>query len=70
MRAHREVRHLGLRVALFVIGAGVGFAGMWADLGWLVDVAIVVLMIGFALRFLPHDRSEGEASHGDPHPGH
>lgn len=50
---NRPVRHLEWRVRILGVGAALGLAGMFLDVGWLVNVAIGVLLVGFALRFLP-----------------
>jgi multisubunit Na+/H+ antiporter MnhF subunit len=33
-------------------GAIVALIGIWADANWLVNVAIVLLLVGFLLRFV------------------
>ncbi len=49
--------NLEWRVRLFGAGAILGVVGMWADQGWLVNVAIAVLLLAFLLRFRA-DRDE------------
>ena len=41
------------KVRLFVIGAGLAVGGMVMDLDWLILIAIVFLLGGFLVRFLP-----------------
>ena len=41
------------KVRLFAIGAGLALGGVILDWGWLIPAAIIVLVAGFALRFLP-----------------
>lgn len=48
------------RTVAFALGAGLGLAGMALDIAWLINAAIVVLIVAFALRFAGRD--EGEAS--------
>ncbi|CAN5761238.1 hypothetical protein BH23GEM9_BH23GEM9_36660 [soil metagenome] len=43
---------LGHRMLVFVLGAVVGAAGIATDRQWLIYVAIGILVIGLALRFL------------------
>lgn len=66
MKAHEHVRHLEWRVRLFGAGAILAVVGMAADAEWLVNVAIVVLVVGFSLRFVPERGGEGdEADDGE-----
>jgi len=41
------------KVRLFAIGAGLALGGVILEWGWLIPAAIIVLVAGFALRFLP-----------------
>jgi hypothetical protein len=43
--------YLEWRVRLLGAGAILALAGIWADVGWLVNVAIAFLFAGFLLRF-------------------
>jgi hypothetical protein len=43
--------YLEWRVRLLGAGAILALAGIWADVGWLVNVAIAFLFVGFLLRF-------------------
>ena len=73
----RPVRFLEWRVRLFGAGAILAVAGMAAEMGWLIWIAIVVLLVGFLLRFVPvPDESEPAGRSGtlgeadpDPHSG-
>jgi hypothetical protein len=56
---HRPVRHLEWRVRLLGVGAVIGLAGIYFDASWMVNVAIGILVVSFALRFTP-DRGEGD----------
>jgi hypothetical protein len=49
---------------LFAVGAVLGFAGMITERSWLVNVGIVVLVIGVALRFL--GRRDAAVDENDP----
>jgi hypothetical protein len=46
-------RHLEWRLRLFTIGALLGVGGMIMDERWLVWLAMAVLAVAFAVRFLP-----------------
>lgn len=46
------------KVRLFVIGAVLAVVGMATEIQWLVGVAIVILLGGFLVRFLPGGRGE------------
>ncbi len=43
--------YLEWRVRLMGAGAIVALIGFWAEANWLVNVAIVLLFVGFMLRF-------------------
>lgn len=61
-RRRRAGEYLEWKVRIFAVAAVLGLAGIAVDNRWMTGAAIVVLMGGFALRFLP-DRSgsvEGE----------
>lgn len=46
---------LNFKVGVFVAGAALAAAGIYFDSRWLIWVAIAVLLLGFAVRFI--DRS-------------
>ena len=48
-RTQPTMRHLEARIALFGAGAILAMVGIWAQQGWLINVAIAVLLIGFML---------------------
>lgn len=58
-RPDRPVRYLEWRVRLFGAGALLGVVGIATDTGWMIWLAIVVLVAGFLLRFLPA-KEEGQ----------
>ena len=71
MRLRRDAGGRGAflewRVRLMGAGAIVALVGIWADADWLVNAAIVLLFVGFLLRFVgtpgldPHlDGDDGE----------
>ncbi len=48
------------KAILFAIGAGFGLAAMVTNHDWLIWVAVPVLAVGVALRWLPRDGEDGE----------
>lgn len=52
-RSKRAGRYLEWKVRIFVVAATLALGGMYLDEPWLVGVAIVVLVAGMALRFVP-----------------
>lgn len=65
--------HLELKVGIFFAGAAVALVGIALDSRVVVGLATLILLAGFALRFLPaggekeaeDDESSGSSSHGD-----
>ena len=45
------------RIATFFLGAVLGLAGIFLNISWLVTVALVVLLLGVALRMAPAEDS-------------
>ncbi len=52
-RSKRAGRHLEWKIAVFAVGATLAMGGIYLDQRWLVGIAIVVLVGGMAMRFLP-----------------
>ncbi len=48
------------RIAAFFLGAALGLAGIFLNMSWLVIVALVVLLVGVALRMTPARDSGSE----------
>ncbi len=48
------------RIAAFFFGAVLGLAGIFLNISWLVAVALVVLLVGVALRMAPARDSGSE----------
>lgn len=48
------------KVFVFLIGGALGVIGMTAHIDWLVTVAVAVLAVGVAMRFLGRDPSTAE----------
>jgi hypothetical protein len=59
------VRHLEWRVRVFGVGAVLALAGIYLRLDWLVNVALVVLVTGFLLRFLPDEDDDDDGLDDD-----
>lgn len=56
--------HVHRKVHLFFFGAALAFVGIALDVAWVVGVGIAVLMVGFALRFLPSRPSPDDSPPG------
>ena len=63
-RTRPSPAHLEWRVRLFGAGAILALVGIWFEARWLINIAIGVLLIGLALRFLP-DRRAGPPAGDD-----
>lgn len=59
---NRPVRHLEWRVRLLGVGAILALAGIYFDSGWMVNVALAVLLTSFLLRFKPEKGGEEESA--------
>lgn len=61
-RSRRETPdpYVGLKMLLFALGAALALAGMLLARTWLVVTAMVVLVVAFAVRFLPARAGRGE----------
>lgn len=60
-RHRRKDRFLHLRLALLLVGGGLGLVGMRLDNGTLVSVATGIVLVGFLLRFAPQRQSPSGA---------
>lgn len=49
----RAARSLLWRIRLFGVGGVLGLGGIFLEMSWLVTSAVVVLMAGLGIRFLP-----------------
>lgn len=54
------------RIAAFFLGAVLGIAGIFLNMSWLVTVALVVLLVGVALRMTPARDSGSEEEEEEP----
>jgi hypothetical protein len=55
---------LNARILLFCFGAGCAVAGIWANIGWLITLGIVVLAAGVLLRLIT-ERQRREARYAE-----
>lgn len=55
-RPGRPVRHLEWRIRLMGAGALLSLIGIYYQAGWVIWVAIAILIAGFMMRFLPEER--------------
>lgn len=65
-RSSRAGRYLEWKVAIFVVGGTLAMGGIYLDERWLTGVALVVLVAGMFLRFLPRRSDGSEADAGSP----
>jgi hypothetical protein len=54
-RRGRPVRRLEWRIRLMGVGAILALIGIYFEARWMVWIAIVVLVVGLALRLVPGD---------------
>ena len=57
----RGVERLGWRLRLFAVGAVLGCAGIYLDASWPIYAAIVFLVAGMLVRFVPARDDEEES---------
>ena len=57
----RGVELLGWRLRLFVVGAVLGCVGIYLDASWPIYAAIVFLVAGMLVRFVPTRDDEEES---------
>ena len=72
LRSAPSMAYLEWRIRIFGAGAILAMVGIFTAQGWLIDVAIGVLLIGFAMRFLKGRRgpvSDGDVSEENDLPG-
>ncbi len=65
-RHRRKDRFLHLRLALLLVGGGLGLMGMRLENGTLVSVATGIVLVGFLLRFAPQRQSPSGATDRKP----
>jgi hypothetical protein len=53
------------RVGIFVVAAVLGLAGMYLDESWLTGAAILLLVAGVLLRFVPGSPGAGDPADGE-----
>lgn len=64
-RGPREDRYLEWKIALFSVAAAVAMVGIYLDERWMTGVALVLLVAGMFLRFLPGGGGGGRATYID-----
>jgi hypothetical protein len=60
-----EDPYVGLKMLLFAVGAVMALGGMLLAWTWLVAVAMVVLVVAFAVRFMPARAAKDNAAPPD-----
>jgi hypothetical protein len=61
-RGRKAGRYLEWKVRVFGVAAVVALVGIYLENRWMTGAAIVLLLAGLALRFLPDDPQELEAA--------
>jgi len=64
-RRRRAGKYLEWKVRVFTVAAVLGLAGIAVDNRWMTGAAIMVLMGGVLLRFLPDGSRTGEGDEDD-----
>jgi hypothetical protein len=59
-RRRGEDRMLGQKMLVFGLGAVIAMAGMATERDWLIYVALVLLLLGLAMRFAGREPVEDE----------
>ena len=59
-RDRQAGRFLEWKVRLFSVAAVVALAGIYLDNRWWTGAAVVILMVGMLLKFLPSDPRDSE----------
>jgi hypothetical protein len=67
-RSNPSLAYLEWRVRIFGAGAILAMVGIFTQQNWLIDVAIGVLLIGVALRFLGRRAAPDEDAEPDGEP--
>lgn len=60
-RGRKAGKYLEWKVRLFGVGAVLALAGLYLDERWMTGLAILVLLAGMLVRFLPGARTHPEA---------
>lgn len=73
-RRRRDDRFLEWKVRIFSLAAGMVLVGIYLDERWMTGTALMLLVLGMLLRFLPgggvaappaDEQDHGEADHSD-----
>ena len=64
-RGRRAGKYFEWKIRLFSVGAVVALAGIYLDSRWVTGAAIVILMSGLLLRFLPADPEDQDFAEED-----
>ncbi len=64
-RSQEAGDYLVWKVRIFTVGAVLAMVGMYREESWMTGAAILVLLLGFVLRFLPGMSGGGEGGGRD-----
>jgi hypothetical protein len=64
-RNRRAGKHLEWKVGLFCVAAVVALAGIYMESRWWTGAAVVILMGGMLLKFVPSDADDAESDQDD-----
>ena len=65
-RRRKAGQYLEWKVRFFSVAAVFALAGIYLDSRWMTGAAIVILMAGLLVRFLPTDPEDSEDVAGQP----
>ena len=62
----RPSHYLVWKVRIFSVAAAVALVGMYLNNPWITGTALVMLLLGMLLRFLPEPRAPKDSNESDP----
>jgi uncharacterized membrane protein YczE len=65
-RGRRRTRHLVWKIRVFSVAAVVALVGMYLNNPWVTGTALVMLLGGMLLRFLPEREELTDSSESEP----
>ena len=65
-RQRRSSRYLVWKIRIFSVAAVVALVGMYLNSPWITGAALVMLLLGMLLRFLPEPKASKDSSQSDP----
>ena len=65
-RRRRPSHYLVWKIRIFVVAAVVALVGMYLNNPWITGTALVMLLFGMLLRFLPEPKATKDPNESDP----